>query len=106
MNFSSVSRANWWYRFYSVWDFIKGTIMLLVVFVTMIPFDIIAWQLYEAGTWLMVAMVAAIQLGNFAFYIRAIVEWIIFMKQYKKMQEEMKKYDPNVDIIWQVKRPW
>ena len=106
MRFQSVSRAGWWFQFYTVWDFVKGTILLLVIFITMIPFDIIAMQLCAAGTWAMVAMVAAIQLGNLAFYIRAIVEWIIFMKEYKKMQEEMKKYDPNVDIIWQVYRPW
>lgn len=106
MRFQSVSRAGWWFQFYTVWDFVKGTILLLVIFITMIPFDIIAMQLCAAGTWAMVAIIIGIHLCNVIMYVRAIVLWIIFVKSYKKRMEEMKKYNPNVDIIWQVYRPW
>lgn len=105
MRFCSMSKAGWWLSFYTVWDFVKGTILLLVIFALMIPFDIIAWQLNEAGTWLMLAYVIGIHLCNVIMYVRAIIIWIIFTKQYKKRMKES-KINPNVDYIWQVERPW
>ena len=105
MRYCSMSKAGWWFQFYTVWDFIKGTILLLVIFILMIPFDIIALQLNAAGTWLMLVYVIGIHLCNVIMYVRAIILWIIFTRQYKRMMVES-NIDPNVDIIWQVKRPW
>lgn len=105
IRFCSMSKSGWWVHFYTVGDFIKGTILLLLIFALMIPFDLFAWELCKGGTWLMLGYVIGIHACNVIMYMRAIVLWIINTIQYKRQMKES-HLDPNVDYVWQVERPW
>ena len=91
---------NWFYRFYSLGDFIRGTILFLVFLLVCVPFDIWAVQMVRLGpsyTYLVLAV--AIQSINLGVYIHAIVFWIKYTKK-KRMMEVMQKDQPKVDKIW------
>ena len=89
-------RRLWFYQFYSLADFIKGTILFIILMFALIPFDVLAITFAQWGSWTFVVLVTPIILINLGVYIRAIVLWIIYHKQTKNLPEPPK----NVDPIW------
>ena len=89
-------RRLWFYQFYSLSDFIKGTILFIILMIALIPFDVLAITFAQWGSWTFVVLVSPIILINLGIYIRAIVLWIIYIKQTKNLPEPPK----NVDPVW------
>ena len=99
-------RLFWFYQFHTLSDFIKGTILFLVLNIVMIPFDIWAVQLIILGpSYTFFVVVIGILGINFGYYIKAIICWRINVCKAKKLAKEgrMPEINPNVDIIWQIK---
>lgn len=95
------------YSFYSKWDLIKGTILLVVLHVLMTPFIIWAVQFIILGhSFFLAFILSGISLINVGYYIKAVVRFIVYCRQMKILRENDQLPDPNVDIVWQVKRPW
>ena len=102
-----MSRANWFYQFYTVLDFIKGTIMLIALILCLVPFDIWAIQFIILGpsfTYLILCL--GINGINIAMYIRAIIMWRRYVRMMKIITSKQQPLNPNVDIVWQVRHPW
>ena len=44
-------RRLWFYQFYSLSDFIKGTILFIILMIALIPFDVLAITFAQWGSW-------------------------------------------------------
>jgi len=95
----------WFYRFHDTRDFIKGTILLIILNVIMIPFDILSVQFVILGnSYYYLVIVLSILAINLGYYIKAVICWIIDTRKQKKLAKMGQALDPNVDIIWQIDR--
>ena len=95
------------YRFYTLGDVIKGVIMLVVMHVLLTPFIIWAVQFFIYGhSIFLIVLLSGISLINIGYFIKAVICWRIYVRQMKYLKDNNLLPNPNVDIIWQVKRPW
>ena len=74
-------RKFWFYRFYTLGDFIKGTILQIVLNVLLIPFYLLAIDFVKFGpSYFLLIVCIGITLINLGVYIRAIVMWRLTVK--------------------------
>lgn len=95
------------YRFYSLGDFIKATILLVILHVLMVPFYIWAVQfIMISNFYVLLIILLGISLINIGYYIKATVCWILYVRRMKYLKKHNLLPDPNVDPIWTIYRPW
>ena len=95
------------YKFYSIGDVIKGLIMLIIFHIVLAPFIALAVQLIIYGpSFVLAFFVSGISLINVGYFIKAVIEFVIYTKKMRFLKAHNLLPDPNIDIIWQVKNPF
>ena len=87
---------DWFYTFHTIGDFIRGTILLMVLNIAFSPFYVWSIELLQGGSYYFLILSGTFCLIHLGVYIRAIVLWIMFVKVTKYMP----KPSSNVDPVW------
>ena len=96
---------NWFYKIYTFGDFVKATLLMLLLLLVFTPFYMFMFTLAYYGSYFGLILVIVPTAINIGYYIFAIIRWRIYVKTMKMMKEMNALPDPNVDIIWQMKHP-
>ena len=74
-------RRFWFYRFYTLGDFIKGTILQIVLNLCLVPFYLFGIAFVKYGpSYSYLIITIGITLVNLGVYIYAIVRWRLMVK--------------------------